>query len=1254
MGRRESPLDPDAGPVQRFAYELRALRRDAGGPTYRTMAARGGYSVTTLAQAAAGERLPSLPVLRAYVAACGGDEAEWEHRWREAAAEAAAVPSAAADDEPAPYLGLARFEPGDREKFFGREQLTGELLTVVAENRFAALVGASGSGKSSLLRAGLIPALQHADEPHRRPAAIRILTPGAHPLAAHAAPLCPADGARDTVVVIDQFEETFTLCRSQEERAGFIDRLLTARRPDSRLRVVIAVRADFYGRCAEHRALAAALRGTSLLVGPMSQEELRQAIVGPAATRGALVERALTARLVTEVTDQPGGLPLLSHALLETWRRRKGRALTESSYEAAGGLRGAIAHTGEEVYARLTPGEAVLARHLLLRLIMPGEGAPDTRRPADRAELLAVGEGTAPVLERLARARLITLEESSADLAHEALITAWPRLSSWVEEDRERLRLHRRLTDAANAWEESGRDTGALYRGNRLAAVEEAFAGRGGAYDGKDGKGGAYDGKDGKVGEVALTGHERAFLAAAVTARTRDRRRSRSLLGTLSVLLVLALVAGVVAWQQNRTSEKRRTEAVARKVSALANGMRFSDPVTAMRLSVAAWRVADTPETRAGLMGAHTQPEEDVFTVPESLDSQQFLSQDGRTLVVADRGHVTKWDVRTKRRTGKYPGLGRHVGTATHLSPDARGLLLETDDGVFVWDIGTGRTAGRRLGSPDAVTLGFGSTARTVVLGDTAAVRLRVWDTVRRRVLFTSPVGQVEAAVVSPDERMVALCPAGSRLQVWDIAQRRRLPVPGSLPRGGDDRCAEVRFAPDSRTVAAVTPDAVRIWRARTGKPLPGVDQVGVSSLEFGADGRFMVTSDAEEISLWRLSDAEDPVLRYPVSTLSVGRLSLDLDDRRIRYLSQRQMRGGVVRSVALRGAAAPTWQEPAVSEAAFGPDGRLLARSWQGADGVRFQLFDVRTGRRTRELPRLRCTAEYVDDCLEDMTFSADGRTLAYRTGPVDSGERERFTIWDVAAGRDRTPKALRAPGLGGEGVLSMALSPEGRSLFLSRGEEQDGRTEVYDVRRGTRTKVLRGMGGGALAVRPDGRLLVNANGRVADPRGGRVTRVSLGQDSDSVTAITFSPDGRLFAAGDASGRVTLWDGELRRRVGQFDGTFTSERQDAAEPVGTLAFSPDGQTLAVGGSEGTLRLWDATANQALGAALPTPGDRQITLAFAPDSATVYAAGERVPLQRYRVAPQQVASDVCARTSTGLSRRDWKAYIPDVPYRPTC
>ncbi|MGO4757806.1 hypothetical protein AB4212_55965, partial [Streptomyces sp. 2MCAF27] len=254
-----------------------------------------------------------------------------------------------------------------------------------------------------------------------RPAALRILTPGPHPARSHAHLLAPADGEGDTVVVVDQFEETFTLCHDPAERAEFIDLLLAARDPERRLRVVVAVRADFFGHCAGHRALADALRDATLLVAPMTPEELREAIVGPAAAEGLIVERTLTARLVEEVADEPGGLPLLSHVLLETWRRRRGRALTMAAYEATGGIHGAVAQTAEDLYTRLPPDQAQAVRRSLLRLVTPGEGAPDTRRPADRAELRAGGPGEAEaesesvavavaVLERLARARLITLD----------------------------------------------------------------------------------------------------------------------------------------------------------------------------------------------------------------------------------------------------------------------------------------------------------------------------------------------------------------------------------------------------------------------------------------------------------------------------------------------------------------------------------------------------------------------------------------------------------------------------------------------------------------------------------------------------------------------------------------------------------------------------------------------------------------------------------------------------------------------------
>ncbi|WP_456319221.1 nSTAND1 domain-containing NTPase [Kitasatospora cathayae] len=548
--------------MQRLAHELRELRRAAGSPSYRAMAGAAGFSVTTVSQAAAGERLPSLAVLQGYVRACGGDPAQWEPRWKEAKAAVAGVVHEDAADARPPYRGLARFEPDDHHLFFGRDRMVEELKRLVRDHRFAVLFGASGSGKSSLLRAGLIPALRQEIARMGRPAVLRVLTPGTLPATTYAHLLAPAESEPESWVVVDQFEEAFTLCQDRTERARFLDLLLAAREAGSRLRVLVAVRGDFYARCAEHRTLADALRGAALLLGPMTADELREAIVKPAQTAGWLVERELTARLVDEVEGEPGGLPMLSHALLETWRRRRGRILTVAAYEAAGGVRGAIAATAEEVYGKLSPDQARTARHLLLRMVEPGQGAPDTRRPLTRAELDECTDPEAPlVVERLARARLLTADEVGVYLAHEALITCWPRLHGWVEEGRERLRHHRRLMEATRSWLEHDRDPGALYRGARLARAEELFADDG-----------------------TLTESERAFLTAALSARETERqaaartaRRSRFLATALSAVLAVAMVVGLAAWQQHRDSARQRKSA-ARRVAEVADALRTSDP----------------------------------------------------------------------------------------------------------------------------------------------------------------------------------------------------------------------------------------------------------------------------------------------------------------------------------------------------------------------------------------------------------------------------------------------------------------------------------------------------------------------------------------------------------------------------------------------------------------------------------------------------------------------------------------------------
>ena len=419
MPRRERPLDAGDGPLVEFAAGLRQLRRKAGNPPYRRLAEQAHYSISTLSSAASGQRLPTLAVTLAYVRACDGDVEEWEQRWREVAVllgeEYPASGPAEEDDQPPPYAGLRSFREEDSEWFFGRERLLEELVGRLERQRFVVVIGASGSGKSSLLRAGLVPRLEAAAA-----TTAVVLTPGARPLEECAVRLgamaglmpgalygelrehpenlgrlvrqitAPRSGAPDgqLVLVVDQFEETFTLCRDAAERDRFIEALVSAASDaGGRCRVALGARADFYAHCTRHAPLVEAMRDAQVPVGPMSLDELRRAVVQPAQRAGLTIEGALLTTLIAQAHGQAGVLPLLSHALLQTWRRRRGNALTRDAFEAAGGLEGALARTAEEFYQELDPGRQQLARQVFVRLTALGDGTEDTRRPARLEEL---------------------------------------------------------------------------------------------------------------------------------------------------------------------------------------------------------------------------------------------------------------------------------------------------------------------------------------------------------------------------------------------------------------------------------------------------------------------------------------------------------------------------------------------------------------------------------------------------------------------------------------------------------------------------------------------------------------------------------------------------------------------------------------------------------------------------------------------------------------------------------------------------
>ena len=357
-----------------------------------------------------------------------------------------------------PFKGLEPFETGDAGIFFGRERLVDELVARLADSPLLAIIGPSGSGKSSLLRAGVLPALQ------REALVVR-------PSEWSAAELAKAIAQKATghrfVLAVDQFEELFASGVSEDERRAFIGVLVDeAWIPERRAVILLALRADFFARLAPYVELSDLVGQNNVLLGPMSASELRRAIEGPRRAQASSSNRRLWTRSWTRLRERPGGLPLLSTALLDLWRERDDSSLTLAAYARLGGVQGAVGRHAEAAFRSLAEDERDVARSILLRLVAGGDSEALTRRRVTRAELDADDdERVSRVLAALVEPRLLVADNGTVELVHEALLERWPRLVTWIEEDAQGRVLHRRLTQAAREWARSGRDAGELYRG---------------------------------------------------------------------------------------------------------------------------------------------------------------------------------------------------------------------------------------------------------------------------------------------------------------------------------------------------------------------------------------------------------------------------------------------------------------------------------------------------------------------------------------------------------------------------------------------------------------------------------------------------------------------------------------------------------------------------------------------------------------------------------------------------------------------
>nr|WP_042188789.1 RICIN domain-containing protein [Kibdelosporangium sp. MJ126-NF4] len=864
-GRTCQP-DPWAAKDQtEFRDGLRGLMRWAGHGSLQQLeaaAVRRGTSmpVSTANRALNNDRLPTADFVERLVTACGAEVAPWLAA-RDALADRPylldarlSTPSADRADE-CPYPGLAAFTAEQAHWFFGREETTAELLDLLACSTGPVMVsGPSGTGKSSLLRAGLVPALADGRLPGSVDWTCALVTPTAEPGTELARCL---EGQPD-LIVVDQFEEVFTLCRDEAQRRTFIDTLC------AHDRVVLGMRADFYGHCASYPQLVGVLRQGQVLLGPMTEDQLRAAMGEPAAAAGLELQTGLADVIIGELggCDQPGVLPLLAHTLMATWRHRTGRTLTIAGYRLTGGVSGAIAKTAERAYQRLSTSQQEVARVLLLRMIQFGDGTADSRRHLDRAKLAA--ESADPVLAALIDARLVTADESTVVLAHEAILSAWPRLASWIEADRARLLAEQRLVAAAEAWERDGRHESDLYRGHRLAAVLE---------------------RPGEPPEAAIE-----FVCASAQREQVERRvaarrtkRLRQMVAVLSCLVLLAVVMTVVAVVSRQDIVTQRDIGVSRQAASAAIALRTSDPDLAGQLAVAAYDLVPTAEARGAVMTTLVALDPTRSTDATGTGAAQTVafSADGTHMVAASRdGMARVW------RLGDPPSLlatpvelARHPGEvrAALFAPAGTPLLATSagDGKVRLWPtsgITQGADAALSVPGPtrDLGPLAFSGDGSLLVTGAEPGGNVQVWNPAKPGfplAVFGGHGQGVEAIAFTRTGRLLATSARDGSVKLWDLVDPAR-PVRvwensnrdagtvHALAFGGSDRLLVTGNNDMTATIWDVgDPRNPRQLSSLTGH------LGGAFGVAFHPDGRLLATASSDDAArLWDVSDPVNPV----------------------------------------------------------------------------------------------------------------------------------------------------------------------------------------------------------------------------------------------------------------------------------------------------------------------------------------------------------------------------------------------------------
>ena len=1133
-----------------------------------------------------------------------------------------------------PYLGLVPFEERDAQLFYGRDELADQLVRRLAERPggtgMLLVAGESGSGKSSLLRAGLLPRLaagalgpgsqrwprrviRPTASPLRELAMVLAEMAGADPVSVYRslsaapdeAPMLAEQAARTAtgrgadpgsdgpgsavagapprlVLVVDQFEELFTAGEDAGvvEREAFVTALHAAATVPAgpggvpAALVVAAVRADYLGRLIAYPPLKAALDAGLFTVGPMSEAEVRLAVTGPAAEAGLVVEPAVVEAVITELRGEGGGglgsgvLPLMSQAMAATWERREGAELTLRGYRRAGGVADAVNRGAQAAYDALAGSQQDAARLVFTQLTVLTADGRLARRRCRRADLSSGGPHMAADIDAVVG---VFSARRLLVLGRDSVEIAHDAL----------LLAWKQLRD----WLGDGQLDRALYSQVVTDAAtwdgnsrDPAYLYRPGRLATVDDAAARWRGAPARYPKLAATSE--AFLGAAHHAARRATRRRRGLIAGLLALTVIAVSAAGIAVRDAADASRQAANAsgqhaiaLSRELAAEGLAAESASPLTARRLAVAAWRVS--PTGQAG-----------------SVLASLLIEQQQR---------------------GILPGDPSNGGVNTvAFSPDSHLLAAAYGDGyVRLWNPVTGQAAGSPLPVDTGLEggvygLAFSPDGKLLATGD-AAGYVRLWNPATGQAVGaslpadTGPLGGVNVVAFSPDGKLLATAGVDGTVRLWNPATHRAVGAPllaETNPRGGGG-VNGVAFSPDGKLLAAADAAGyVRLWNPATGQAVGAaflaVTNKGVIAVTFSPDGKLATADGDGTVRLWDPATGQAVGAPLPaVTNGSVTEVAFSPDSKLLAAADT----AGYVRlwNPATRqavGAPLPAATAGGVNGVAFSPDGKLLASA--GGDGT-VRLWDPAT----RQPPR--APLPPVTGGVDGVAFSPDGGLLA------SAGGDGTVRLWDPA---NRQPAGVLPAETGpGSHVDAVAFSPDGKLLATANGDATVG---LWDP-------VTRQASGGfsgrnAVAFSPDGKLLAAAE------VGGTVRRWNLATQQpagpllpayaapvEAVNGVAFSPDGKLLAAAYSDGYVRLWNPV----TGQAVGAFLPAGTGPVAAVNGVAFSPDGKLLAAAYGDGYVRLWSPATGQAAGAFLPAgtaPVEAVNGVAFSPDGKLLAAA----------------------------------------------